>query len=587
MGTSKLITKFEIVWRAISNLKLTPEYRFHPTRKWRLDWFHESGVGVEIEGGIWTKGRHTRGKGFLAVNADLTIDARSFSPSGNFTAGVFMQSSSALRTTGTGSLTLNATGALGSLGLVLGADLEATGTGNLLVNALGGETATIDLFSNDWTISKTGGTATLNGRLSIGNLVTNAGAYAVNLNNGGTIASGTFNHTGTLTLNSTPTDTLTFTNGFSHTAGLTEVQGTIATTDGVITLGDLILQGDTIFDLGTTDFSFSNAITPNNFNWTVNAQNITLGTVLNMDTGNLRLTANRRLVLNNSTIDSTSGTITLTTQNTSGSPVTLDLSGSAFDGSIDIKNSQIDSDSGAITLSANADNSISGDFVGLLLGYEGSPSSIASNTGEIRLTGQGGNSGGDNDGVLLWRGQITSEFGDMTLDGTGGPGGNGEGVNLYRSILESTGTGSSAAQINIIGRTVTAPTGAYSVTSAVATVPGSGIFTVDGDITIVGSTTTPNFTFGTFLNTPVIATGTGSLTVTQTGAAGIGADTELGRFGSLEFASGNVSLTSDRSINLNSDTAINAAAKIVTSSTGNVSLTADRSITLNSGTTLS
>ena len=66
MGTSKLITKFEIVWRAISNLKLTPEYRFHPTRKWRLDWFHESGVGVEIEGGIWTKGRHTRGKGFLA-----------------------------------------------------------------------------------------------------------------------------------------------------------------------------------------------------------------------------------------------------------------------------------------------------------------------------------------------------------------------------------------------------------------------------------------------------------------------------------------------------------------------------------------
>ena len=45
---------------------LVPEYRFHPTRKWRLDWFHESGVAIEIEGSIWTKGRHTRGGGFLA-----------------------------------------------------------------------------------------------------------------------------------------------------------------------------------------------------------------------------------------------------------------------------------------------------------------------------------------------------------------------------------------------------------------------------------------------------------------------------------------------------------------------------------------
>lgn len=60
------MTKFEILWRAMRGPKLIPEYRFHPTRKWRVDWFHESGVAIEIEGSVWTKGRHTRGSGFMA-----------------------------------------------------------------------------------------------------------------------------------------------------------------------------------------------------------------------------------------------------------------------------------------------------------------------------------------------------------------------------------------------------------------------------------------------------------------------------------------------------------------------------------------
>lgn len=45
----------------------TPEYKFHQERKWRIDYYFEANgrkVGLEVEGGIWTSGRHTRGAGF-------------------------------------------------------------------------------------------------------------------------------------------------------------------------------------------------------------------------------------------------------------------------------------------------------------------------------------------------------------------------------------------------------------------------------------------------------------------------------------------------------------------------------------------
>ena len=57
---------FTVICKTDLKVECVKEFKFHPVRKWRFDYaVPEYKIALEVEGGVWTGGRHTSPKGFL------------------------------------------------------------------------------------------------------------------------------------------------------------------------------------------------------------------------------------------------------------------------------------------------------------------------------------------------------------------------------------------------------------------------------------------------------------------------------------------------------------------------------------------
>ena len=56
----------KLLQQRFKNEEIVKEFRYHPTRRWRFDYaIPAKKVAVEVDGGVWTGGRHINPAGYI------------------------------------------------------------------------------------------------------------------------------------------------------------------------------------------------------------------------------------------------------------------------------------------------------------------------------------------------------------------------------------------------------------------------------------------------------------------------------------------------------------------------------------------
>jgi hypothetical protein len=226
------------------------------------------------------------------------------------------------------------------------------------------------------------------------------------------------------------------------------------------------------------------------------------------------------ITLTNAAITSNGGNVIL---GGGTDPTTDEAVGTSTNG-VALNNGDIASGAGNIAIRGRGE-AAGTDNVGAFI-YNGSV--LQSTTGNIAITGFGGNGTDANDGIELATAgtQITSADGDITLAGTGGGTGNdNDGIEASGALVSSTGTGAGAGNIVMTGTAASGATG----NSGFDLWGSFTVSTVDGDITLTGAgagSTTDNYGVQLANGTVIESTGTGAsagnITLDGTGGNGTG-----------------------------------------------------------------
>ena len=437
-----------------------------------------------------------------------------------------------------GNITLRGTGGTAPFsvnqGVVVEGTIETTGTGNITLEGIGGEGSGggnigVSIVNAGTSITAAQGEITVVG---------NGGVSSTNFNYGVEIASGA-------EIRST-----------GATAAAITINGTGGTGDdvnhGVNLQGGLIVSSAGAVTINGTGGTADN----DNYGVNLSGANITLdsGSLSVNGTGGGGGALSFGVHLNDGTrIESTgtgsdAATISITGQGGTGVDVLY---------GINMRASEILSVSGDVSLQGTAGDGTGPFNMGVLIGNGSSIKSTGSGTqapiaAKISVVGKAGAGTENNHGISIFDAEVTSVFGDVLLDGTGG-----DGTGLFNigvrvgenTRLESTGSGADAANVILNG------TGGDGTNShrgiQFSGGPTPSVTANDGDVSLVGvGGAVGSFSQGVmFFSGRVMTLGSGDLLIdgTATAAPGVflqgGAIIEATQTGDIDFIAESVSAT--------------------------------------------